>query len=736
MKTLMKPLLIMVLTFLLSDGLIFCQEIPCRIQRINGRITLDGLSNESAWAGITAFNPVMQRPVFGNNPTELTDIFVAYDDDYLYVAGRLYDTEPDKIQITTLKRDNANQSSEWFGIVLDTYNDKENAVAFFTTPSGLRLDCSIVEGPGGISFNTNWNTFWDVAATKNNEGWFAEFKIPLSSLRFKMTDGKVIMGMISWRLIPRKNEWDIFPSIPDSWSMSFFKISLAQEVVFEGIERKKPVYIAPYILAGWEEKNKLNFEGTSYKKDPFNKFEAGVDVKYGITNNLTLDATINTDFSQVEIDDQVISLERYSVYMPEKRQFFLERTRNFDFTFNNQNSVFYSRKIGINIDKPVRIYGGGRLVGRIGKTDIGFLNMQTAPLDSFMSENMGVLRLKRQVFNETSYVGGISTTKIGTDGSYNIVYGLDGLFKIKGDDYLKMAFVQNVDSKVSRNAFSTDALRYRIELERRSIDKFSYLFGTSYIGRNYNPALGFENWQNYSDVNGKLQYSWLGKESAAIYRTTAGITPVVMWNNSDGKIDGWNISPSLFFIANSGYEFTISGNLIYEKVRYPLTYLNKVDIPLGNYRFYNAGIQINTPFVNPFQISFNFSTGTFYDGTRVSFIVQPRWNVSRYVEFETRYQFDRINIADRNLNTVSHLLRLKTQVMFNTKLSLAAFVQYCNVEKLCFSNARFRYNPKEGMDLYIVYSHGFNAERHETEPVMPVTNSRNISIKYVHTFIL
>ena len=279
-------------------------------------ITIDGLSDEEAWSEIVPFIPVMQRPVFGEKPTEKTELLMTYDDDFLYVAGRLYDKEPDKILGTSFKRDAGNASMEWFGVALDTYNDKENAMAFFTTPTGLRWDASVVEGPGGSSFNINWNTFWDVKTVQNEDGWFAEFKIPFSSLRFQEKEEKVTMGLISFRIIPRKNEWIIFPAIPDNWPTSQYKISWAQDIQFNNIRNKKPLYMAPYILAGREEINKLNDEETVFKKHINNKYEAGLDAKYSLTSNLTLDATINTDFSQVEIDDQIISLDRFSIYVP------------------------------------------------------------------------------------------------------------------------------------------------------------------------------------------------------------------------------------------------------------------------------------------------------------------------------------------------------------------------------------------------------------------------------------
>ncbi len=705
------------------------------IQPVQGSISLDGLSNEEAWEDIIPFNPVMQRPVFGEEPSEKTEILLAYEDDYLYVAGRLYDKEPDKILGTSYKRDAGNASSEWFGVALDTYNDNENAMAFFTTPTGLRWDANIVEGQGGVSISTNWNTFWDVATIQNEDGWFAEFRIPFSSLRFQNKDGEVTMGLISWRLIARKNEWVIFPAIPDNWRNSFYKISRAQAINFHNISNKNPVYVKPYVLTGKEEINKLTDDQASFQKQTYNKYEAGIDAKYSITSNLTLDATINTDFSQVELDDQIISLDRFSIYVPEKRQFFLERSSNFDFTFNQSNQVFYSRRIGIQDEKLVRIYGGGRVVGRIGNTDIGFLNMQNEAIDTFPSENLGVIRLKQQIINTNSYIGGITTTRLGVDSSYNVVYGLDGIFQIRNDDYLKIMAVQSQENNITESVFSNNSLRYQIEMERRSNAGFNYLFGTGYAGKNYNPGLGFEEWKNYQLYVAKLEYRWFAAESSPLYQTYINIWPYAYFNNSYNNYDIINLNSTISSSTKPGYKYTLIGFYTYENIRDSVTFLDQINIPEGHYKYIHANAKFNTPDAFPFKTTIELNVGQYYDGSKNSLIVQPTWNVSRYLELEGRYQYDRIEIPDRNQKAESYLFRLKTLFMLNTKLSLAAFMQYSNIKKLSVSNVRFRYNPREGNDLYIVYSHGINTNRTELYPLPPVTNFWNINIKYTYTFI-
>ncbi|MFB0518306.1 MAG: DUF5916 domain-containing protein, partial [Acidobacteriota bacterium] len=319
--------------------------------RIKGPVTLDGLSNEPAWEGIEPLPVVMHRPNFGNEPSERTEILVAYDDDFLYVAGRLFDSEPTKIQSNSKERDSGDPSSEWFGIIIDSFNDNENALEFLTTPAGLRCDVAVFnDAQGENPVNISWNTFWDVETVRNDEGWFAEFRIPFSSLRFQDINGRVVMSIISWRYIARKAEWVIFPAIPPNWGFySILKPSQAQEVVFEGLYRRKPLYIAPYLLGGFGQSFELNEGETGYQRVENLAHEVGLDVKYGLTSNLTLDVTLNTDFAQVEADDQQINLTRFSLFFPEKRLFFQERSSNFDFNFETgePNRLFYSRRIGI-----------------------------------------------------------------------------------------------------------------------------------------------------------------------------------------------------------------------------------------------------------------------------------------------------------------------------------------------------------------------------------------------------
>ncbi len=463
---------LLLLALIISTALEAKSQNLVSISRLQGEVKFDGIVNDQCWEGITPLKMVMHTPVFGNNPTETSEVMLAYDNTYIYVGARLMDSDAASMLVTSKKRDEASNSNESFSIVFDSFNDKENALVFSTTPSGLRNDLTVLNDgiastPRNPPFNNSWNTFWDVKTTRNEQGWYLEMRIPFSSMRFKEDNGKVTMGLICFRRIAHKNEVDIFPAIPPDWGMySTYRPSLASEIQFEGIHSKKPFYIAPYAITGYQQDNVLNEAGTAYEMKASPKLNAGLDAKYGITNNLTLDVTINTDFAQVEADDEEINLTRFSLFFPEKRTFFQERSSIFNFGFEGRSSLFYSRRIGLNRGEQVPILAGARITGMAGKWDIGFLDMQTAEFDpsdpaqaTLPSENFSVLRLRRQVINRNSYVGGIMTSRFGMDGNFNSSYGVDGIFKILKNDYLNIKLAQVMAKSAANNPASLDPTR-------------------------------------------------------------------------------------------------------------------------------------------------------------------------------------------------------------------------------------------------------------------------------------
>lgn len=723
------------------------------IEKIEGGISFDGIPDEEAWSRIVPLGLIMYSPVFGKEPSEKSDIRFGFDDEYFYAGAWMYYQDDEMISSATFKRDYMGMGSDWFGFILDTYNDKKNAVMFFTTPDGLRFDAGIqrdavVRQPDEMPMNLNWNTFWDVLTNRNEKGWSAEVKIPLSSLRFQEINGEVKMGLIIQRWIPAKNETDIFPAIPPNWGeTSTVKPSQAKEVTLRGLKSDKPLYISPYVLAGYEADNELNNDETAYVKTGKPAFEPGLDVKFGLLKNIIIDLTANTDFAQVEADDQQINLTRFSLYFPEKRTFFLERADVFDFSMGGNNNLFYSRRIGLSEDgDPVRIYGGARLTGRINNWDVGILDMQTAPLhkkdsagmdkEILPSENFGAMRFRRQVINDESYVGAMATSRLGTDGSYNLAYGLEGIFHLYGDDYLDLRWSQAFDDSLINNSFE-DPTRFSAGWQRRSTKGFGYDFGYSQSGVNFYPGIGFERIDDYAAVRFEVKYGWLPGEKSKLFSHSLSTRFMYMTYIDDKSLMSFNNFTGWTFQTKNQWQGNL--NLVYsdEYLRDSLELKEEeVYVLPEHYRYLSFRGSLTTPMSKPFFIMSLLETGQFYDGTRFSLGLKPTWNLSKHFELGGTYNIDYVNFSNRNLKMTNHILGVKALYMLNTKFSANAFIQFNTAVNEIITNFRIRYNPREGNDFYLVINEGRNTNLTREIPNLPVYNSRALMIKYTYTFNL
>jgi len=734
----------LILLFLMVASAANAQDLVF-LQRIEGPIQLDGFSNEPAWESIDPVPLSMYQPISGGTMTERTEIRIGYDDDYLYVSGRMYDSNADGIRGNTLYRDGYS-GDDVLAIVLDTFNDNENALWFYTTPRGVRMDYAVSRDAnsfGGSStfgsgaVNTSWNTFWDVETAQNDEGWFAEMRIPYSSLNFQEKDGRVVMGLITYRLIARKGERHIYPFIPPNWSMGFAKPSQAQKVVLQNVRSKKPIYITPYLTGGSTGLNVLNEDDSAYEFESEFTRQVGLDLKYAITSNLTLDATINTDFAQVEADDQQVNLSRFSLFFPEKRQFFQERAGLFDFSTGQRDRLFHSRQIGINDGETVRILAGGRVVGRVGSWDLGFIDMQTESSGDLPAENFGILRLRRQVINDQSYAGGMFTSRLAEDGSYNAVYGVDGSFKVGTDDYLDLKWAQTFDDDIidSTGFDFTGAAYASAQIARRNDIGLSFRSGVSYSGADFNPGIGFVQRNDYTQVSWDVQYGWLSPEEAKLWTHDGSMYGNVYFRNDDGSIESVRAGASWDFKLKSSASARTNANFIVEDLTSELQFPDDISVPEGRYSFVEWETSYNMPSGNLFRGRYQFQVGSFYDGWRYEAGLNPTWNINRFVELGGSYKFTHLEFPDRDQSANIHLVGVQAQIGFNTKVSLNSFVQYNTSAKVVASNARFRYNLSEGNDLWLVYTENLNSDRFRESPALPLSNNRTFLLKYTYTFI-
>ena len=705
------------------------------IRRIGGPVTLDGPSDEAAWASIEPLPLVTHTPAFGNPPSERTEILIAFDDVYLYLAGRLYD-DPSGIQGFSLKRDELSPVNDYFGLVLDTFNDKENALALLTTPAGIRLDMTIFnDAQDDLPFNTSWDTFWDVAVAETEEGWFAELRIPISSLRFQEKDGEVVMGLIAWRYIARKGEVAIYPAVPPNWgAWSIFKPSQAQEVVFEGLHSRRPLYITPYVLGGRGRRNELNDAETAYDRIDTPTGDLGLDVKYGLTSNLTLDLTLNTDFAQVEADDQQVNLTRFSLFFPEKRRFFQERAAVFDFSTGGPNRLFYSRRIGLHEGQEVDILGGARLVGRVGGWDVGVLEMQTARQEDLPSENFAVARLRRQVFNPNSYVGLLATSRVGAGDSYNVAYGFDAILRLFGEDYLTLNWAQTFEDSVEGSIAGLAPIKVRVDWERRGQKGLGYAFGFARAGRTFNPGLGFEMREDFSRVGDRILYGWLPGESSPLQRHFVALNAFAFLRNADGKVESAEIGPEWQGTFKNSAAVGIKLKHFYEDLEEAFELSDETSVPAGRYTFQALEARYDPPGGRAMRTPVTLSAGRFYDGRRLTLGITPEWSASRHLRVGGFFERSLVTFPDRGERFDALVARLRVQLTVSTRVATNAFIQYSSAADALIANIRFRYNPREGTDLYVVYNHGINTDRYGYTPLRPRLRDRTLLLKYAYTF--
>ncbi len=704
------------------------------IPKLDGEISLDGRITEPAWEQANKVGLIQNQPNYGQPVSEQTEVYIGYSDEYLFAACKCYDSR--KPTIASFKRDYLGQDTDWFEIILDTFNDNENVVVFAVTPSGSRTDLAVYNDAAGDSpIDSGWNTYWDAEVNLNDRGYFLEMRIPLSSLRFESKKGKVEMGLTVLRHISRTNELATYPAIRPDWNLSFFKASQAQDVTFEDLNRQKLFRITPYLLGGVGRQHTLDGTSNTYHKNTDPIYDAGLDAKYGITSNLTLDLTVNTDFAQVEADNQQVNVSRFPLFFPEKRNFFLERSSNFAFNFGGPNRLFYSRRIGLHEGEQVRILGGARLVGRTGPWDIGVLNMQTGRNSGLglASENFGVARLRRRVINPNSYAGGILTSRIGADGTYNISYGLDGIFRVAGDTYLSLKWAQTFDDKATGSSLLEPA-RLQAFWERRSQRGFTYRFRFDRAGNLYNPAMGFEMREDYFHFGDRLGYGWFPGESSFLQRHSITLNADAYFRNSDRSLETLELIPAWDFVTNSGHNLTFSWYIADEKIPQPFDLSDEVTIPADRYTYNHAVISYSMPGGWPVRLGTVARIGGLYAGTGYSMALSPTWNASRYLRLSGTYERIRVDFPGPGRLFNSNIGRLRVALTPTVKYSLQAFVQYGSLSDNLAANIRFRYNPRDGTDLYIVYNEALNTDRFAYNPARPLSQARTLMVKYTYTF--
>jgi Domain of unknown function (DUF5916) len=733
---------ILFLTFpALAQDTGYLNRPPIHIQKLQGAIVLDGLSDEPAWQQITPFPFIMLEPVYKGPPSYKTELLVTYDAQFIYVAARCYDGEPQKIVARNFLRDGW-RGDDWVTFHIDAAGDKQNAVVFSVYPRGSKFDMSTANDgieTGGNTYNSYFNMIWEAKSVINEKGWFLEMKIPFSILRFRMKDGKAVMGISSTRAIMRKGEYYQFPAAPQNAYDPIMQPSLKQPVVFEDFKAGSFYNITPSLITNWEQNQHLDGSGQKYISTSKLKPNASLDVKYGISPTLTLDATVNTDFAQAEADRQQFNLSRFSIFFPERRLFFQEQAGYYDFNSGSTTQLFYSRTIGLKDGAIIPVAGGLRLTGKAGPWDVGLLNMQTQSGNvgdtlHVPTENFGVVRLRRKAFNSHSYFGGIFTSRFNNQ-THNFAGGLDALIRVKGDQYLTAAVAKTVDKGYFSYKNLTASGMMHLVYELRRTDRFFYKAGYNYIGNDYNPAAGFVARKNFHELFGNIFYGKFPKDQSALFKYmkfNAGAD--AYWSATSSKLESWNGYGGGRVTTFKGHEYQVFLNHYYEKLVDSLPFSDVLSVPPGGYHFGDIWMIYNSPPNLNIKKEITLITGPFYDGWRYSGNLSAVFNINKFVELESGYKIEYLRFKKRNLEEAIHIARLRLNVATNLHFSGSIEAQYNSAIDHTLVNGRMRYNFRDGHDIYIVYNEVLNNNRVNYLPKLPVINEQQVLIKYVYTF--
>jgi hypothetical protein len=694
-------------------------------------IELDGKPDEPTWRAIAPLPLSQYTPTEGARPSDSSAIRLSYDDKYLYASAQMFVNGPGTIRPGLFARDQLG-TEDHFMLILDSAGDDRSGFVFAINPAGGLTDYAV--GDDGQALDVNWNGYWDGVSARDQTSWSAELRIPLSTLRFQPTPDGVVMGVIIHRRTSSRSEFATFPRLSSSYSNALFRVSIAQKIGLTGIRARSPVYLTPYLLGGVSSVAAFDDQAAVWGRSTSHSREIGLDAKVGLTGNVALDLTVNTDFAQVEADNQQVNLSRFSLFFPEKRQFFLERGDLFQIGTEDfgPGRLFHSRRIGLAPDgSPLRIHGGARVVGRIGSLDVGALSMQTATVDGNGTENDAVVRIRRTL-GRGSYLGAMVTSRLPTAGGHNVVYAADAIVRPFGNDYLTALWAQSSDDR-HPNAGTTAGLA-RLNWARRSQRGLVYSVSATWQGADFEPGLGFLQRRDVATGFANVRYGWFPGARTAIQNITPSLLLTAARRNATGLDESRTANFYLNFAFKSGVAGFLLGSRSYESLDRDLQF-GPATVGAGNYQFDQIGGYLSTSNRARLAASFNTTVGEFYDGTITTVGVSPSWSPSARFQASMDLLHNRIEFAGRKQRFDADQLRLRASYAHDSRLSVAAFLQYSRSAEAVGANVRARYHFTEGRDLWLVYNDLLDTERLPGlgGPRSPLSLNRTFIVKYTHT---
>ena len=717
-------------------------RVTVRATRIAEPMVLDGRLDEETYARVASIGGfIQQEPREGEPASERTNVWLLFDDRNIYVSARCWDSHPERLVSKEMRRDHSGlYENDVFMVTLDTFHDRRNAFAFLVNLSGGLSDAYITDER---DFNRDWNTVWDAKTARFEQGWTVEIVIPFKSLRYPAGQAQV-WGVNFRRQVGWKNENTFLTRIPGVLRRSgHHKVSSSATLV--GIETPKSVRnveIRPYGIA--------DMTTDRISAPPISNavgWDAGLDVKIGVTKGLTADVSLNTDFAQVEVDEQQVNLTRFNVFFPEKRDFFLEGQGIFNFggvrgggrsfigpggAMSGTNpspadvpTLFFSRRIGLDNGQKVPVRVGARVTGKAGPYSIGLLDIQTGdePRFGVPSTNFGVVRLKRDILRRSA-IGVLFTNRSATASGQgtNQLFGVDGVFSF----YENL----NVNTYVAKTRTGGSAGRdgsYRVQLDYAA-DRYGLQLEHNFLDERFNPEVGFIRRRAFRRSSTFIRFSPRPVSIKAVRKFTWDATYDYI-TDVDGQLQSRYAEAAFRTDLQNGDSMAVEYALNFEFLLKPFAIAEDVTLPIGGYSFPEARVMYYFGPQRRMSGTLKVTRGRFYDGTRTEFATfKNRITITSQISIEPGLTVDWVELPSGRFTTTLGVARLTWAL--TPRMVFGALTQYDSTTHALGTNIRFRWEYTPGSDLFIVY----NDNRETGHRSAPILQSRSLVVKLTRMF--
>jgi hypothetical protein len=676
------------------------------------------------------------EPNGGQPASEKTEVWIAFDQRNVYVSMRAWESHPERMIANEMRRDSNNiRMGDCVGFAFDTFYDHRNANWFEVSPIGARIDGQSVNER---QYSADWNPIWDLSVGRFEGGWTVEAAIPFKSLRYAagaaQTWGFQVRRNNKW-----KNEISFLTPVPPAFGIGRGSFSASLYATLTGLEvpnRSRNLEVKPYVVGNMTT-DKTVLPTILNHPDG----DLGADAKYGVTQSLTADLTYNTDFAQVEADEQQVNLTRFSLFFPEKRDFFLENQGIFTFggaggTTGGSTGgdagetplLFYSRRIGLNGTRVVPILGGGRLTGRVGRTTLGLINMETRE-DTFSSApagNFAVVRVKRDILRRSS-IGLLATNRSVAQiaAGSNQAFGVDGAFAFFSNLALN-AYVAKTTSPSVHN----DDLSYRTQLDYAG-DRYGVQLERLAIGDNFNPEIGYLKRDDIRRNYSLFRFSPRSRKIKAI-RKFSSIGQLTYTNDGQGRLNTRVVDGEFALELQNSDRFAVGVNDDYEYAKAPFSVIiPTVRLPIGGYRFTTGRVGYSFGQQRPYSGNLLVERGGFYNGDRTTITFnRSRLNLSSQFSLEPSLSINVVDLPQRQFT--AKLVGTRVTYTVTPLMFVSALMQFNSTTNSVSANVRLRWEYRPGSELFLVY----NEDRDTLATNFPATRNRSVIFKVNRFFRL